>query len=30
MEFYQMAMGAHRPGVEYIPVAPPGGPQQRR
>ncbi|MGA9140614.1 MAG: hypothetical protein WBZ29_10345 [Methanocella sp.] len=30
MEFYKMAMGAHRPGVEYIPVAPPGGPQQRR
>jgi ClpP class serine protease len=30
MDFYQMAMGAHRPGVEYIPVAPPGGPQQRR
>ncbi len=30
MEFYKMAMGTHRPGVEYIPVAPPGGPQQRR
>ncbi|HEY3272910.1 MAG TPA: hypothetical protein VGJ92_04050 [Methanocella sp.] len=30
MDFYKMAMGAHRPGVEYIPVAPPGGPQQRR
>jgi ClpP class serine protease len=30
MEFYKMASGAHRPGVEYIPVAPPGGPQQRR
>jgi ClpP class serine protease len=30
MEFYGMAMGTHRPGVEYIPVAPPGGPQQRR
>ena len=30
MEFYQMALGSHRPGVEYIPAAPPGGPQQRR
>ena len=30
MEFYRMAMGTHRPGVEYMPVAPPGGPQQRR
>jgi ClpP class serine protease len=30
MEFYKMASGTHRPGVEYIPVAPPGGPQQRR
>jgi ClpP class serine protease len=30
MDFYKMASGTHRPGVEYIPVAPPGGPQQRR
>ena len=30
MEFYRMSSGTHRPGVEYIPVSPPGGPQQRR
>ncbi len=30
MEFYRMASGTRRPGVEYIPVAPPGGPQQHR
>lgn len=30
MSFYQMEMGSRRPGVEYIPVAPPGGPTSRR